>query len=454
MPERYSPIQPTSDHEHPTKETFPPVHIRVPQNVDPFCDVEDLEIPRVTYQGNELCNLKCPGCYANEWLLRDGVFRMRNGSTKVDLETYEDHLDAIGPQLEEVYALGAELTAAPDHSREIIRRAAERDLAVMAITNGARRPEVVDRTLLEGLESGAIYKLNISLDSIDPDTNDALRGRQGACEATLETIRRYTERNFPIRLQMTVWPKNYGTILESVEKLYEEYGVRGFSFHCGSLEGVGDRQQQLEEVGGDCLDPLAWRVLTERLFEFNDTHYDDLQYFYVPFIYFTEEELREYVIGEPTLMDEFLAHTQALEHGESKPLPFNACPGIGVPQVYLYASDIGQNGVGKISACNMDTGAHDRYIAEYDEDQKRFITVQDPDKNQIQGMIDSPHLCPAMKAVTGNKNRSGSDRFETGEGDLFHGCRYISNNQMPAGSKKFPREIYEQYVLEYGRKFQ
>jgi MoaA/NifB/PqqE/SkfB family radical SAM enzyme len=315
----YSPIQPPSDHVKPGIKDFPPVVERVSQQVDPFADVLELEIPRVTYQGNDRCNLRCPGCYANEWLLKDGDHRVANSSSLVELDLFDEHMDALGPDLTELYALGAELTAAPDHSRELMKRAANRGLAIMAITNGARRPEVVDSTLESGLESGEIYKLNISLDSTNSEVNDQLRGKKGASEATLETIRRYAEKDYPIRVQMTVWPLNYATIMDSVKELYDNYGVRGFSFHCGSLEGVQGRNAELEKVGGSCLEPLAWRSLTDRLLEFNESHYEDIKFFYVPYIYFTEQELSDYVIGDDDLMQEYIEHNAEVEKGNPQP---------------------------------------------------------------------------------------------------------------------------------------
>jgi pyruvate-formate lyase-activating enzyme len=439
----YCPIQPISEHERPSAGNFPPVYERVPQAVDPYQTVRELAVPRVTYQSNEVCNLHCPGCYLGD-TLRPEV----RSQAKVDLDTYEDHLEALGPQLTEVYALGAELTATPEHSQEVIRRAQARNLAVMAITNAARRPEVVDKTLQEGVENGTIYKVVISLDSIDAEVNDVVRGRQGATEATLTNIGRFTERDYPLKVQMTVWPKNYATILPSVEALYEEYGVRGFSFHCGSAEGMGDDAWRREKLGG-LLDPLAWRALTDRLAEFNEAHFDDLQYFAYPYIYFTAEELEKGVIGDAELTAQYFEHTKHVEGGSREPLPFNACPGVGVPQIYLYASEVGLSGLGKISACNIDTGAHKRYVAEYDAERKEFITVADAGENQVQGMVNSPNLCPGVNAVTDGMNGTGSDRFATEEGDLYHACRYISNNQMPAGTKRFSREIYERYAAEY-----
>src|SRR5947209_8376000 len=118
----YSPIQPVTEHERPELLDYPPVYERVPQDqdVDPYLSMRERAVRRVTYQGNEVCNLNCPGCYLGQWLRPDGDVRQQNPSRKVDMETFDAHLDALGPQVEELYAIGAELVAAPDHSRDLI----------------------------------------------------------------------------------------------------------------------------------------------------------------------------------------------------------------------------------------------------------------------------------------------------------------------------------------------
>ena len=97
--------------------------------------------------------------------------------------------------------------------------------------------------------------------------------------------------------------------------------------------------------GLDHLDPLAWRTLCERLYEFRDTHRDELVHFNFPLIYFTERELRGRVIGDDELADAYLTHVAAVEEGVTSTKPFHACPAMDVPQVYVYAND-GPSGPG------------------------------------------------------------------------------------------------------------
>lgn len=442
---RYSPIQSRTDHMLPSPESFPPVDARVPQQVDPHIPIEALGIQRTTHQTNALCNLQCPGCYIQKWLKKDGEQRPSGHSRTIPLEIFSKQLEALGPELEEVFLLGAETTMTPGTTREMLEHTAERQLGAMAITNGSAPPEATDGALLGALERGILHKLNISIDSCEPSIHDILRGKDGACEATLETIRRYVEMGYPIKAQITVWPYNYSDVLSTVKTLYEDYGVRGFAFHCGSLEGVSEINRKL--LGGH-IHPLAWRALVEQLQEFNLDHFEELEHFNLPLIYFTAEELKDYVIGSESHSDNFESHTQALEKGEQKPLPFNACPGIGVPQVYIYATDPTPKGHGRLSACNIDSGAHDRYLADYDDASGKFI-VREGSDNQVLGMVLSPNLCPAVHAATGHMHPTSSDRFPTDQGDLYHACRYISNNQMPLKNGQFGQDLYEFWAHRY-----
>jgi MoaA/NifB/PqqE/SkfB family radical SAM enzyme len=444
----YNPIQSKADHELPQPEDLPPISERVPQSTDPYADISTSGINRVTYQSNELCNLSCPGCFLGDWLKEGGAIRAQNERRKTDVGTFTRHIDALGPSLDEVFILGAEPTMTPDSTAQMIQESVAKGHSVMAVTNGAARDSIVDRTFEKALEEGSLHKLNISLDSIDPDTNDALRGKPGATEATLHTIARYTERGYPIKLQITVWPRNYATILETVERLYEDYGVRGFAFHCGSLESVD--QTSSEFLGGH-LDPLAWRALIEQLQAFNLKNFDDLEHFNFPYIYVTDEELRDNVLNDPELYQQYQEHTARLEVGHDEPLPFNACTGIGVPQVYMYANDKSSVGTGRLSACNIDTAANGRYLADFDDETGEYTPTTD--NNQVAGMINSSHMCPATEQATGDFHKSGSDRITTELGDFHHVCRFLSNNQMPAGGTHVPRELYDRYAALYSEQF-
>ena len=440
---RYSPVQDRVGVVDPLPDELPPVTRRVRQRPEPYqpAFLDEREILRATYQGDDRCQLRCPGCYTGERLDRPSIAPASPGARlRVPWDDFTGHLHGLGPGLQDFYLLGAEPTMDPEGSARKLAWAAESGLSVMSITNGAVSPARFDRTFGPSLEAGDLYKLIVSLDSIDAEVNNALRGSPVAFDRTIATIRRAVDDGVPVKVQITVWPRNFPTVLETVDALWE-MGVRGFAFHCGSVEGVPD----FLDRGLDHLDPLAWRTLCERLYEFRDTHRDELVHFNFPLLYFTERELRGSVIGDEELADAYLTHVAALEEGVRSTKPFHACPAMDVPQVYVYAND-GEAGRGVVSLCNVHSPDGDAAFADYDPDSGRWAVVQDPARNQMQRMADSPHLCPAMPLATGGRS---SDRVVTEAGDLYHACRYLGCNQVATEHDQFGRQAYEDAVGFY-----
>jgi MoaA/NifB/PqqE/SkfB family radical SAM enzyme len=435
--DRYSPVQDRVGIIDPTDDDLPPVVVRVNQFPSPYSPawLDEREILRVTYQGDDRCNLRCPGCYTGERLDRPAIApTAANARLRVPWEDFTGHLRGLGPGLQDFYLLGAEPTMDPEGSAAKLAYAADAGLTTMSITNGATSPARFDRTFRPALERGDLYKVIVSLDSIDPVVNDALRGSAGAFRKTIATIKRAVASGVPVKVQVTVWPRNYPTVLETVLALWE-IGVRGFAFHSGSVEGTPDFLAK----GLDHLDPLAWRTLCERLYEFRDTHRDELVHFNFPLIYFTERELRGRIIQNDELADAYLTHVAAVEEGVESTKPFHACPAMDVPQVYVYAND-GPTGQGAISLCNVHSPDAEAAFADWDAEAGRWKVVQDPARNQMQRMVDSPHLCPAMPFATGGRT---SDRVITEAGALYHACRYLGCNQVATDQKQFGRAAWE-----------
>jgi MoaA/NifB/PqqE/SkfB family radical SAM enzyme len=440
--DRYSPIQDRVGILDPIPEDIPPVTQRVSQHPDPYSPafLDEREILRVTYQGDDRCQLRCPGCYTGERLQRPSLAPAVAGARlRTPFEEFSGQVAGLGDGLQDFYLLGAEPTMDPEGSDERLAWAADRGLSVMSITNGAVAPARFDRTFGRSLDAGELYKLIVSLDSIVPEINNELRGSPFAHERTLATIRRCVQRGAPVKVQITVWPRNYATIMDTVHALWE-IGVRGFAFHGGSVEG----SNTLLASGLEHVDPLAWRALCEQLYAFREAYRDELVHFNFPLLYFTEAELRASVIGEDELTDAYLDHVAALEKGHDSTKPFHACPGLDAPQVYVFGNG-GEHGHGSVSICNVHSPDADAAFAEYEPESKRWQVVADPARNQMQRMVDSPHLCPAMPGATGRS----SDRVATEYGDLYHACRYLGCNQVPIDPHQFGPQAYADAVEYY-----
>lgn len=422
----------------PTPESFPPVVDRVGQHPDAFkADLGAYATTRTTLQWADACNLRCDGCYAKPYLPhgRSLPLAVKN-PRKNSYPDHSDHIAAHGEQLADVYYLGLEPTMFPEQTRNMLTADRARGLGAVAATNGSNGIEAFESSFGEAIKSGQLSRINVSLDSINPTLHDKLRGRKGACNLTLETIKYCIERNYPLQVTMTVWADNYSSTIESIEELYR-MGVRGFVFHEGSLEGANDHKA----ANVVRVDPLAWRILVGKLHDlkikYGSNEEDPLEHFVFPYIYFTEDELRSGVIGDDTLTNQYLEHTDKLARGEESNLPFIACPAVDVPQVYVFGND-GKFGAGAVSLCNMHTIQTKTYLGDYNPATKRFETETDPEKNQLSLMAKSEHLCPAQPGVMRDGNKS--DRYETPSGALYHACRYISSNQFPGANNGFGKE--------------
>jgi MoaA/NifB/PqqE/SkfB family radical SAM enzyme len=438
----YSPLQQRGGIREPQPGGFPPARERVPQSADPFtpAHLDEREVLRVTYQGDDRCQLKCPGCYTGERLFIPLAEVQEQGGRKVVPHgEFTGQIEGLGEGLQDFFLIGAEPTMDPAGSAAKLRYANERGLPHMSITNGAVRPERLDATFGEALKTDLFYKLNISLDSIDKEVNNQLRGRAFAFDRTLANIRRLAGREDRVKVQMTVWPLNYATIMDSVRQLFDT-GVRSFAFHSGSVEGADSPERH----GLGIVDPLAWRALAEELLRFKDQHREELHHFNVPFLYFTEEELRTRVIGDDATTTSYLDHVEAMEAGRPSTKPVHVCPALGVPQVYIYGND-GPEGNGVVSLCNIHNPGDDVAYADYQPSERRWKIVQDPERNQMEHMLRSPHLCPATPFAL----RWESDRYGTEAGALFAGCRYVGSNQMPVDPDQFGPDVYAEAVGYY-----
>src|ERR687897_3371133 len=209
--DRYSPVQDRAGVVDPPPADLPPVHRRVRQQPDPYSPawLDEREILRVTYQGDDRCQLRCPGCYTGERLDRPQMAPAMPGARlRVPWDDFTGHVRGLGSGLQDFYLLGAEPTMDPEGSARKLAWAAEAGLSTMSITNGASSAARFDRTFGPALAAGDLYKVIVSLDSIDPAINDALRGSPVAFRQTVATLRRAVADGVPVKVQITVWPRN------------------------------------------------------------------------------------------------------------------------------------------------------------------------------------------------------------------------------------------------------
>jgi hypothetical protein len=103
--------------------------------------------------------------------------------------------------------------------------------------------------------------------------------------------------------------------------------------------------------------------------------------------------------------------------------PVHACPALDVPQVYVYGND-GPQGRGTVSLCNIDADPVADGYADYDASTRRWVVRQDRQTNQLQHMVDSPHLCPATPCpFIPRRARTANGRSNAFSGSPKASCR-------------------------------
>lgn len=446
----YSPVQVRAGIVDPSPADFPRYDERVSQAPADVlgATLKDYEPMRVTVQSSDICQLSCPGCYVREWTDPKGSVRKMHARTDTPLQELRDQLHAMG-DLQDIFFLGVEPTLRPEMMHTSVEVARDMGATAMAVTNGASNVHRYEEAFREGIEEGIVYKINISLDSIDPAINDRLRGKKTACRRTLDTIKHAVEEGDPIKINITIWPDNYHTVIDTVQALYD-MGVHGFGFHCGSVEGIPNP----DEARLAHIDPLAWRALCARLLEFRDGHKDDLDNFTLPFIFFTEDELRKGIIGDDEAYQKYKEHLKEVEGGSTAPAPLKICPSMDIPQVYLLGND-GKHGAGAISLCNIHTIGANRnqesvFFAHYNPETKEFEVEDNRSHNELVVMQASPDLCPARKYAMGDTADVTDQCTDEDGGSLYHGCRYVSANQFPHADMSYGRNRFEDYSEYYG----
>ncbi len=124
---------------------------------------------------------------------------------------------------------------------EILEYVVKKGAIVGVVTNGwALKPEMAQRVVALGLSN-----LNISIDSLDPEVCDMMRGREGHTKSTIETILRVMEEikrqqsSMKVYLKVVVSGSN-ATSLVDIVHFAQEHGISGVMFQ--PLEAVFSRE--------------------------------------------------------------------------------------------------------------------------------------------------------------------------------------------------------------------
>ncbi len=147
------------------------------------------------------CNSLCVYCRNQE---NDSSSILKYG----EIERIIEELSSIG--VKELVITGGEPLLREDLP-EIIHAAKEYGLEILVATNG----RLLNDRFLEQTKNDNM-KIQVSLDSIDGNTNDMLRGK-GSYEGAMNAIKLCLEHEVPLQISTTITELNYGDIPAVIE---------------------------------------------------------------------------------------------------------------------------------------------------------------------------------------------------------------------------------------------
>lgn len=215
----------------------------------------------------ETCNFKCKQC--DIWKIKDN----RDGvSTEEKLRVLKELKDWLGN-----YSLGLSGSGEPlikrDEVYKICKYTSQNNIYTSMNSNGF----LITEKVAEKLVNSGLNKIIISIDSLDPEIHDYLRGVPSAHKRAMEAVgylKKYSNNNFSIVIQSVLLNKN---LKDSVKlaKWAKENDIP-WSFQC--LEGkyaFGGDESQKDWSGDDEFAITDFSALRDTLNEFKKLHVPD-----------------------------------------------------------------------------------------------------------------------------------------------------------------------------------
>ncbi len=169
----------------------------------------------VILEFTRLCNLKCPHCYMNTYLIESDRTRLHELSTEEWLNCIDSLSDA---GVVSITFSGGEPLLREDFFK-VAEYASSKGLSSSLATNGM----MIDKETVKKLKEVGIGHVEISLSSAKKDSNDALRGK-GSFEKTINAAKYCMEEGMTVGLAITLTKQTKDEIEEFLE-LAKNIGV-------------------------------------------------------------------------------------------------------------------------------------------------------------------------------------------------------------------------------------
>lgn len=178
----------------------------------------------VHIQPHVYCNLQCQRCYCDAGPFSKKMFKMNLSKWRFVI----DKLVEYG--ILELYVTGGETFLIPE-CLDLIKYAVDSGVGTGVSTNGT----ILNKRILSQLDDIGIKRIQISLDTGNPGTQDTLRGKLGSWEKTVNNLKTFSA-SFECIVNAVVSRSNLQK-LDSLVLLCQKYGIQFFKFTPVKLSG-------------------------------------------------------------------------------------------------------------------------------------------------------------------------------------------------------------------------
>ena len=239
------------------------------------------EIKRLTLytgsNGKKGCACNCIGC-SQERYGRSNPFYQ---GTK---EQVKEMMELI-PNVKDCIILGnPDPCIDPEFCNWVAKYLIQKGVRVRFSSSGFNAIRTI-KILLKDLDVNYIDYMSYSIDTVDQELLNKLRGKKISLNEVNDAISYCLELNVRPKIQPTLWRINMEGYKELVE-YYLERGVRWFSFHVGSMESFDVKKEELQH-----LSPKEWISIRNELMDMSIKRNFSI---HMPYMYMTETEFENY----------------------------------------------------------------------------------------------------------------------------------------------------------------
>jgi radical SAM protein with 4Fe4S-binding SPASM domain len=189
------------------------------------------------------CNLRCIHCYQN-------ASRPSSDELRIDQQlSIVDQLAQAGVSM--IVLSGGEPLTNPNLGR-LIERIRSYEIAISIDSNGI----LLDRDIVETLRKSGVTSVELSVDSVNPESHDRFRGLDGAFKKTVEALEICSEAGMFTTIATTATALNYEDSSELIS-LASNHGADRIIFFDLIPAGRGRDIEELRLSGQQLLDLMA-----------------------------------------------------------------------------------------------------------------------------------------------------------------------------------------------------